>query len=206
MLSLTYDDAVERARDLAESSERLILGVTGQPGAGKSTLAAALAEALPGSVVLGMDAFHLAHSTLIARGWVDRKGAIHTFDADGYISMLRRVRQGEPRVIWAPEFRRDVEDAIAGAVPIEPTTGVVITEGNYLLATDPPWPEVAELCDEIWYLDIPEELRMRRLTARHVFFGRSAREAWRRTNGSDGTNAGLVARTRDRATATITVG
>lgn len=199
MLTLTPAEALDRARGLVTDSARVILGITGQPGVGKSTFAAALAKEIPGSVVLGMDGFHLAQSVLLARGWAPRKGAVHTFDADGYVALLRRIRQDNGRTVWAPEFRRSIEDAIAGAVPVEPESRMVVTEGNYLLVEDDPWNQVPELCDEVWYLELPRDVRRARLTARHVGYGRSETEAWERTDGSDGKNAQLVASTRNRA-------
>lgn len=185
---------------MAAEGRRVIIGIAGAPGCGKSTLTQAVAKVAPDSVTVGMDGFHLAHSVLTARGDVDTKGAISTFDGVGYVALLRRIRADGPEVIWAPEFRRNVEDAIAGAVAVEPQHRLVITEGNYLLVEDDPWGEVADLCDEIWYLDVPEQRRVRWLVRRHVRFGRSRREAYARaTRGTDGINARLVESTRDRA-------
>lgn len=203
MLSLCSAEAIQRLKAMSSNGRRVIVGITGQPGAGKSTFASALADSIPGSVVIGMDAFHLAHSVLLARGWAARKGAIDTFDAAGYVTLLRRIRHGEQRTIWAPEFRRDAEDAIAGAVAVEPETRVVVTEGNYLLASDPPWDEVTGLCDEIWYVEVSEQLRLERLAARHMRYGRSVEDAWDRTVGSDGLNATVVAGTREHADAVV---
>lgn len=199
---LTVQQAVVRAQELLASAEgrRVIIGIAGAPGCGKSTLTQAVAKAVAASVTVGMDGFHLAHSVLSARGDVASKGAIDTFDGVGYVALLRRIRADGPEVVWAPEFRRAVEDAIAGAIPVEPLHRLVITEGNYLLVEEDPWGEVAELCDEIWYLDVPEKRRVRWLVRRHVRFGRSRREAYARaTRGSDGINARLVESTRERA-------
>ncbi len=198
-------EAVNRARGMAaRSAGRVLLGLTGPPGAGKSHVAALLTAAVEGSVVVGMDGYHLAHSVLTARGMVERKGAVDTFDGAGYVALLRRIRTGEPGTIWAPEFRRDVEDAIAGAVAVPPDSPLVVTEGNYLLVDDEPWRQVRGLCDEIWYVDQPEPVRIERLVARHVRYGRSANDARRRaTEGSDGANAELVRGTRDRATLVV---
>lgn len=194
-------EAVGRARDLvAATPGPVLLGLTGPPGAGKSHVAALLTAAIEGSVVVGMDGYHLAHSMLTALGLVERKGAIDTFDAAGYVALLRRIRAGEPGTIWAPEFRRDVEDAIAGAVAVPPGAPLVITEGNYLLVEQEPWSQIPGLCDEIWYVDQPERLRIERLVARHVRYGRTAQAAqFRATEGADGVNAGVVRRSRSRA-------
>lgn len=201
MRTIGLRQAIDRARAMvAARDRRVLLGLTGPPGAGKSHVAALLAANVEGAVVAGMDGFHLAHSVLTAQGIAERKGALDTFDAAGYVALLRRIRAGEPATIWAPEFRRDLEDAIAGAVAIPPATPLVITEGNYLLVEREPWSQIQSLCDEIWYVDQPERLRIERLVARHVRFGRTTQAARLRvTEGADGVNAALVRRSRPRA-------
>lgn len=190
---------VGRARVLAEPGPRAILGITGAPGAGKSTLSAALVESLGADAVLvPMDGFHLADSELDRLGRRDRKGAIDTFDAAGYVHLLRRLRDPGESVVYAPQFRRELELAEAGALPVPREVGLVVTEGNYLLA-DGPFAPVRELLTECWYLEVPEPVRHDRLTARHVRHGRSEEEAERWARGSDQRNARLVATTRARA-------
>jgi pantothenate kinase len=198
---MSVGQLVERVAALA-SAPRVLIGITGEPGAGKSTCAALLREGLTArgisTALVGMDGFHLAHRALGELGLVEIKGAPQTFDADGYLALLRRLRVPGERAIWAPEFRREIEDAIASAVPVGPEVRVVITEGNYLLL-DGPWREVRSVLDEIWFLEVPTELRHRRLAARHERYGRSAPQAWERTLGSDERNARTVAETRARA-------
>jgi len=205
---LDEDRALARARALAEGPGPALLGIAGAPGAGKSTLADRVVAAVPGAVLVGMDGFHLAHATLEALGRVERKGAPDTFDAAGYVALLRRIRGLGPGedVVWAPRFHREIEDAVAGAVAVTAEATLVVTEGNYLLLTEPPWDQVAGLLDECWYLDVDDDVRRTRLQARHERFGRTPAQARERTWGSDERNAVVVAASRGRASAVVVGG
>lgn len=174
-----------------------MLGITGAPGAGKSTLAALLAARL-GATVVPMDGFHLADAELVRRGLRDRKGAPETFDAEGYAALLARVRGREPLVL-APSFERGLEQPLAGALPIRGDAAVVVTEGNYLLLEDGAWPRVREQLDTVWHVVTDEALRLERLVARHVAFGKSPAEARAWVERVDQPNAVLIEAAASRA-------
>lgn len=185
---------VARAAALAAGPRRRILGIAGAPGAGKSTLAAALVVALDGGAVsVGLDGFHLADEELDRLGSRDRKGAPDTFDVHGYLALLRRLRTAAEPVVYAPRFDRHAEAAIAGVVPVPASVPLVITEGNWLLDPAPPWDAVRALLDEVWFVMVPEEVRLARLVARHTAHGRSPGVAQEWAHGSDQRNAERVA-------------
>jgi pantothenate kinase len=197
---LSIDELVARARSLAEAGPRQLLGIAGAPGAGKSSLAERIvAEVGPAARLVPMDGFHLAQSQLVRLGRADRKGAVDTFDANGYVSLLRRLHRLEPTSVYAPEFRRELEEPVAGAIEVPPSVRLVVTEGNYLLVPDFPWEEVRQLLHEAWFLDLDAALRLRRLTARHEAYGRSPEQARTWALGSDEANAALVTSTAERA-------
>ncbi len=199
------DALIAVARGLATTGERRILGITGAPGAGKSTLSAILVEALgDAAVIVGMDGFHLRDDELRRQGSYPRKGAIDTFDVAGYVHLLRRLRQREP-IVYVPVFDRGLEESIGSAVPVRAEVPLVIAEGNYLLADQGEWAQIAPLLDECWYVEPGDDLRLERLIRRHVEFGRSPDEAYERSTGSDGTNARVVATTRHRASRIVVV-
>src|SRR4029453_8603421 len=104
IVALSVAQLVERARGRAEQGGRRLLGITGAPGAGKSTVARAVVEELGPELcaLVPMDGFHLANVTLIAWGRRDRKGAWDTFDADGYVHLLRRLRTNRRRSCTPP--------------------------------------------------------------------------------------------------------
>ncbi len=180
--------------------QRRIIGITGAPGAGKTTYARDLVagSAVPTAYV-PMDGFHLADVTLTALGRLDRKGAPDTFDAWGYAALLRRLRDETAHDVYAPGFERDLEQPIAGALTVPPETELVVTEGNYLLLDRPEWRAVREQLDEVVFLVTDDEVRRRRLVARHMEFGKSEAEAEAWVARVDEGNAALVAATRAMA-------
>lgn len=156
-----------------------------------------------------MDGFHLANEVLDDLGRHERKGAYDTFDSWGYAALLQRLHRqtapgGDP-VVYAPQFRRDLEEPIGSAIPVLPTQPLIVTEGNYLLLEGDAWPAARAVVDEVWFLLPAEDTRLERLVARHMRFGRTHEEAWARSLGSDHRNAELIRATASRADLVVAV-
>ncbi len=194
------NDPMARAEALLAGGGRRILGLVGAPGSGKSTLADRLADRLESrALVVPMDGFHLANAELARLGRSGRKGAPDTFDAAGYIALLRRLRHPAPgETVYAPVFRREIEEPIAGSIAVADTVRLVITEGNYLLL-DGPFGDVRALLDETWFVEGDEARRQEWLLARHVSYGRTPEQARAWVASTDEPNAALIRASRERA-------
>jgi pantothenate kinase len=181
------DAALARIEAMLASGSRRLLGIVG-------------AELGPRAVVVPMDGYHLANAELDRLGRRDRKGAHDTFDSAGYVALLRRLKAAAPgETVYAPEYTRQFEEGIAGAIGVACDTPLIITEGNYLLLDQGPWAAVKGLLDEAWYVDIDAALRQSRLVERHMRFGRSREDALAWVASTDEPNARLIATTAARA-------
>ena len=172
---------------------RAVLGVTGPPGAGKSTFAQSVVAELaavhgPGcAAYVPMDGFHLGDQALAELGLLDRKGAPETFDVDGYAAMLARVRTASGPV-YVPSFDRRLEQPIAADLIVPASARLIVTEGNYLLN----WPSVHAHLDQVWFVRVASCVRRDRLVARHVAFGKTPPAATDWVRRVDEPNAELI--------------
>ena len=184
----------ERVHEMRETRDRILVGIAGAPGSGKSTLASELARRLNlqrcPSMIVPMDGFHLDNAVLDARGLRNRKGAPETFDADGFLHLIRRLRESVEVV--APVFDRTRDLSVAGAVVVPANCAVVIVEGNYLMFDEMPWANLAELWDLSVRLAVPMPKLRSRLIQRWLSLNHSRTAATRRAEGNDIPNAERV--------------
>ena len=186
---------------LEKTTERVLIGIIGKPGAGKSTLSKYLMAKLPKEfvTVVPMDGYHLSNKVLKDLKRADRKGAPDTFDVAGFTSLVKRIRSEQTQNIYYPIFDRAIEESIAAQGVVTSATKVVIIEGNYLLHDDGGWEVLNDLLDESWMIDVDDDKRIARLISRHIAYGKDpeAAKAW--AKGSDEVNAKLIERGRNRA-------
>jgi pantothenate kinase len=196
---------------LQHRPSRVLVGLAGVPGAGKSTLAQQLSVAVNVAcgtdccVALGMDGFHLSKAQLAQFPdpalALARRGAPWTFDASGFrerVTMLRSAA-GRHAVTW-PDFAHEVGDPVPDAISVAADVRVVIVEGLYLLHQADGWHDIDRLFDERWFLDTPFSLSMERLARRHMqAWGFTRAQAEQRIASSDGLNAQLVQESALRA-------
>jgi pantothenate kinase len=201
MEQISFAQALAKTHELlSNSGSRVILGIAGKPGAGKSQLSSYLVENLPAELValVPMDGFHMSNEELIELGRRDRKGAPDTFDVDGYVKLLEKIRTSKSEIRF-PIFHREIEGSIADEGLITPATQLVITEGNYLLHDQDGWERVAPLLDHRWYIGVDDSVRLERLVARHHRYGKELEAAHNWAHGSDENNAKVVEASKSRA-------
>ncbi|GAB3886647.1 nucleoside/nucleotide kinase family protein [Terrabacter terrigena] len=202
---MSLAEVVGTALDLVGERRRVVLGIAGVPGAGKSTLADAVVAGVAAArgddwvAHVPMDGYHLADVQLERLNALSRKGAPDTFDAAGYAHLLRRLVDEPDSWVYAPGFERTLEQPIAAAMVVPPSARLVVTEGNYLLLPEPRWQAARAAMTEVWYVTGDDDLRRSRLVERHVTFGKSpdAAAAW--VEQTDEVNALRVSAAADRA-------
>ena len=186
---------------LEGQNPRTLIGIVGKPGAGKSTVVEEIQKRFDSNTVsiIPMDGFHLSNEELISLGRRERKGAPDTFDVESFTSLIKRVKINHNVDHEFPIFHREIEASIAdeGAVPKE--SRVIVIEGNYLFSADHNWDGIFPMLDHTWFIEIDDEVRIKRLIARHVRYGKTPAEAEAWSRGSDETNARFIGLTANRA-------
>ena len=193
---------VEEIASLLQGSKpRTMIGIVGKPGAGKSTVVTEIQKQFSTEevAIIPMDGYHLSNEELIKLGRRERKGAPDTFDVEGFISLITRVRNEIDKDHTFPIFHREIEASKADEGIVLRNTKVIVIEGNYLFSEEHNWSEVFPLLDQSWFIEIDDEIRMQRLITRHIKYGKTPQEAEDWSRGSDEANAKFIAKTASRA-------
>jgi pantothenate kinase len=193
---------VEEIETLLQGSKpRTMIGIVGKPGAGKSTIVTEIQKQFSTEevAIIPMDGYHLSNEELIKLGRLERKGAPDTFDVEGFISLITRVRNEIGKEHTFPIFHREIEASKADEGIVLRNTKVIVIEGNYLFSEEHNWSEVFPLLDQSWFIEIDDEIRMQRLITRHIKYGKTPQEAEEWSRGSDELNARFIEKTAARA-------
>ncbi|MGH3899038.1 MAG: nucleoside/nucleotide kinase family protein [Pseudonocardiaceae bacterium] len=186
-----------------------MLALVGAPGAGKSTLARLFVDGVNERLDAGtaayvpLDGFHLSNVQLEGLGLRHRKGTPDTFDVRGYLALLRRLRTGTAYPVYIPDYDRGLHEPVAACLVVQPEVRLIVTEGNYLACDGVGWRDVREMVDELWYLDVPDDVRETCLAERQMMSGLSHNDAWAWVASNDRLNGEVVKESRDNCTRTV---
>lgn len=195
----------------AAKQGRFLLGLAGSPASGKSTFSAQLVAHINKTlkddvaIVVPMDGYHYSNEELDEKGLKPLKGIPATFDAQGFVDLIKKLKSVTTKSVFAPLFDRSIEASIQNGIEIRPQHRIIVSEGNYLLLGEEPWNELHNLFDEIWYIDSTIDQLMPRLTARHKEGGRNAEETKTKMDSTDLPNARLIEATKHRASRIIQI-
>lgn len=202
------DLKIKILKHLDDDLDRIIIGIVGKPGSGKSTIALEIQRQLNSELVaiVPMDSFHMSNKILKAKNLLHCKGAPNTFDVEGFFQLLTRIREDDSHPIYYPIFHREIEESINGEGVISGDARVILVEGNYLLSKSEGWEKFQPIFDYIYFIQIPEKVRIQRLISRHVEFGKSLNEASEWALGSDEINAQFIEQTAHLADDVLELG
>jgi pantothenate kinase len=180
--------------DLGNAKPPYIIAIAGPPATGKSTLAERLVDDLTiagtETCFCPMDGFHLSNEKLKEQGLESVKGRIDTFDGQGFLSAMRRLKNRT--AFWWPIYSRERHDPIPEGVYISGTEMAYVVEGNYLLSAQEPWQSTSQAFDLRVFVDAPDAILRQRLLARHQLSGRSALQAQQKISSTDMPNARII--------------
>lgn len=198
-----------------KSPKRLLVGVAGPPGSGKSTVADRVAQIINSSPpstasksaraqTVSLDGFHYSRAVLDSfqnreEAYV-RRGAPWTFDIDGIVAFMNDVFESanlapaERLKIMAPSFDHAIKDPKDNDVTIEPETSIVILDGNYLLLDEDKWRTLSSRLDVKIFINIDPALARERVARRHVAAGiePTLAKGKERFDTNDGINGDLI--------------
>ena len=199
---MSVDLLVDEINALLHSNNlRTIIGIVGKPGAGKSTVVSEIRNQFSADevAIIPMDGYHLSNEELIKLGRRNRKGAPDTFDVAGFVSLVTKVKYEIAKDHTFPIFHREIEASKVDEGIVLRNTKVIVIEGNYLFSEEFNWNKVFPLLDQSWFIEIDDEIRMQRLIARHIKYGKTPQEAKEWSRGSDEANAEFIAKSANRA-------
>jgi pantothenate kinase len=172
-LSLSPEATVDHIVTLARAlpGRRVVIGIAGGPGVGKSTIAADVVARLgTEAAYVPMDGFHMRHAKLESLGTVKDKGAPHTFEGQAFAEFLQRLRDATTD-IPGPGYSRAIEDVVDDQFMVPASARILVTEGNYLLLATAPWWRVRPLIDLAVFITLDRGKTRERLLARHAEHG-----------------------------------
>jgi pantothenate kinase len=199
-------DSLSSQLSVLKPGQRYILGITGAPGAGKTTFTNWLVREINSrthgdnpAIGVPMDGFHYTNQKLGEMGLLELKGIPETFDSAGFLALLKSLRHSTNENVYAPLFKRSIEASIANGIVVKPAHSICVVEGNYLLLQDEPWSQCKQFFDQVWFINSTLDVITPRLLQRHIEAGRTEAGAQQKVQSTDLRNARVIEHTKHLA-------
>jgi len=123
-----------------DKNKKIVIGISGIPGSGKSSFAAFLKSQLNSiqnlsTKVIPLDGFHKYRRELNEEQ-IKFRGRIDTFDLESFEKKLKELRElkkeGEAKDVYFPSFVHELKDPKENDIKIEHSDNIIIIEGLYL--------------------------------------------------------------------------
>jgi len=171
-VKINWEDFLQNAfvkdiGNLQTQESRVIVGIAGCGGSGKTLLSTLLHRAFPNSQKLSIDAYHLQNQRLIDLGIKDVKGIEPTLDRARFFSDVRRCKSCNE--VFLPDYDRALHEPVENRTHLQKDHNILFLEGLYVIH----WPEIRELLDYCIFLDCDQRIAKDRIVNRKVQGGRA---------------------------------
>ena len=213
-MDTAYQDLARRILTLANANapNRILVGVAGPPGSGKSTVMEHVVNSInvmPSSgrrlqaVGVSLDGFHYTRAQLDTfDDPIDahrRRGAPWTFDVPAILEFIHLLQGSKTDLssrvdLAAPTFDHAVKDPVAGGCIITAAADIVVLDGNYVLYDQDGWRDVTQALDFRVFIHVEDAVARVRVAKRHVFadIEPTLESGEKRYDSNDGLNAKLI--------------
>jgi pantothenate kinase len=192
----------------AARKPRVIIGMAGPTGAGKSVVAVLFQELskqarLPFAFeAITIDAYHYPNRHLLSHfsggaPLKQVKGRFDTYDVAALVGDLKTFAAGE--IVAFPAYSRKLHDPVPNCIRVEAPAALLLVEGLWLLSDHGDWAQVRPLLDFCYFIESDKERTRQAVIKRHVTGGRTYEDAARHYAEVDGRNSDLVLQARHKA-------
>jgi pantothenate kinase len=161
------------------SESRVIIGLTGFPASGKTTLARLIERQINAATgtnscaAISMDGFHRSNASLEQAGLTEKKGAPETYDSVGFGRLLAKLKHPEGCTLFAPSYDRPTHAVVENSVVIPPSVDLIVVEGIYVGYRPGDWSAASAEISNLYFFDQDIHLCLQRVINRNRAVGRS---------------------------------
>ena len=210
-----YIDLFKEVIQLYQSKKklRLVVGVTGPAGSGKSVIAAIFHEIARQRPIafrfesLGIDAFHFTNDFLISNTTdgeplKNHKGRFDTYDVSKLTDTLTHFSLGHE--CFLPTYSRKTHNPIENAVHIKKgEPALLLVEGLWLLYDKNGWDKIGKILNFSIFIETKKYEFKQGVLERHIRGGKIPENAVEYYEANEAMNFELIVKTKGRANKVI---